>query len=102
MSAFGAEYSELSHGSANWRVLAELMTSTSRDLDGQGTGALPSSVQAAAQAFLTAWAGYADESSAIATGFAEAIDARVVDYSATDQGSGNRFTDLDGRLGPAR
>ncbi|NHC21845.1 hypothetical protein G6553_01475 [Nocardioides sp. IC4_145] len=102
MSTFGAEYSGLSYGSGNWRVLAELMTSTSRDLAGQGTGALAPSVQAAAEAFLTAWSGYADESSTIAIGFADAIDAQAVDYSTTDEGSGNRFTDLDGRLGPAR
>ncbi|MEV7430759.1 MULTISPECIES: hypothetical protein [unclassified Nocardioides] len=102
MSTLGAEYSELSLGSTNWRALADLMTSTSRDLEGQGTGALAPSVQGAAQAFLTAWAGYAAESSELATGFADALDARIDDYGTTDQGADSRFTDLDGRLGPAR
>ncbi|MDN4160981.1 hypothetical protein [Nocardioides abyssi] len=102
MSTFGAEYSELSLGSTNWQALAELMTSTSRELDRQSVAALAPGVQSAAQAFLTAWSGYAAESSTLATGFADALDARVTDYSGTDQGADERFTDLDGRLGPAR
>ncbi|MBC9732522.1 hypothetical protein [Nocardioides marmotae] len=102
MSTMGADYNQLSLGSTNWLALAELMTSTSRDLAGQGTGALAPGVQSAAQAFLTAWSGYAAESSTLATGFADALDARVTDYSTTDQGAESGLTDLDGRLGPAR
>jgi hypothetical protein len=102
MSELGVEYHDLAYGSGNWRVLVELMTTTSRDVAAQGTGALAPSVQPAAQAFLTAWSGYAAESSTLAEGFADAIDAQAVDYSTTDEGSSTRFTDLDGRLGPAR
>lgn len=102
MSVLGAEYDPLVATAEDWRSLASLMTGTSRDLAGQGTGSLPPSVQGAASSFLSAWSGYAEESAAIAEGFAASVDARVTDYSGADDGSRDQMTDLDGRLGPAR
>lgn len=102
MSILGVDYAAISRGGRDWEQLAELMSETSRDLADQGVGALPPSVQGAASSFLRAWAGYAGESSAIATGFAGALDARVADYRGTDQRVDGQLTELDGRLGPAR
>ncbi|GAB2456495.1 hypothetical protein GCM10027062_40900 [Nocardioides hungaricus] len=102
MSTLGVEQPALAAGSADWRALAELMTGSSRELGDQSTAGLASSVQGAAASFLAAWSGYAEESAAIATGFADALDAAGRDFWRTDQGAGEELTDLDGRLGPRR
>lgn len=102
MSNLGIEYNQVENAAGRWDELAGLMTDTERDLADASAAGLAPSVRAAATAFLTAWSGYAGESSDIATGFGEAMRARVTDYQGTDQASRNALTDLDGRLGPAR
>lgn len=86
----------------DWRRLNELMTSSQRALGDASAGALPPSVQGAGSAFLAAWAGYAGESAALCSGFADALEATSVDWSGTDEADDARWTQLDGRLGPSR
>lgn len=102
MSELGIEYGQVDKAAALWDDLSALMAESERDLSTASTAGLGSSVQSAATAFLTAWSGYAGESADIATGFGDALRARVADYRGTDQGSRDDFTNLDGRLGPAR
>lgn len=102
MSILGAEYHHLRQGSEDWGDLSEFMESTSRDFGGASVSALPSRVQSAAQTFLRRWEGYAQESSAIAEGFSGALDVTQRDLAQTDDATGSGFSDLDGRLGPAR
>lgn len=92
----------LRRGTEGWEDQERLMDSAARDLRGASTAALPPSVQGAAKGFLDSWAGSAEESSAIARGFVGALQATGDDYSTTDDGADRRFSDLDGRLGPAR
>lgn len=89
-------------GTEGWAGQESLMESTARDLRNASPGALPPSVQGAATTFLSRWAGYADESTAIAQGFVGALEATANDYSTSDDAADRRFSDLDGRLGPAR
>jgi hypothetical protein len=89
-------------GTTGWEGQARLMDATARDLAGASASALPPSVQAAATTFLSRWSGYAEESAAIAHGFVGALTATGDDYSTSDDAADRRFSDLDGRLGPAR
>lgn len=102
MSQMGLEYDAIRTAVGDWQRLDELMTTSRRALADASTGALPPSVQGAASGFLTAWAGYAGESAAIAAGFAQALDATSLDFAGTDEADGARWQQLDGRLGPAR
>ncbi|WP_121256266.1 hypothetical protein [Nocardioides ferulae] len=99
---YGVVPEPLAFAARDWGDLAELMERSSSDLGGQGVGALAPSVQAAASAFLTAWAGYAGESAAIARGFSSALDALVADATHTDDAIDTHFGGIDARLGPAR
>jgi hypothetical protein len=92
----------LRHGTQGWEGQESLMQSTARDLRNASASALPPSVQAAATTFLTRWAGYAEESTAIAQGFIGALRATADDYSSADDAADREFSDLDGRLGPSR
>lgn len=102
MSQMGLEYNAIRTAVGDWERLEELMTTSRRALADASTGALPSSVQGAASGFLTAWSGYAAESAAIASGFAEALDATSLDFAGTDEADGAHWQQLDGRLGPQR
>lgn len=84
----------------SWSRLEELMRSTSRDFSGATVAGLAPSVQGAAKAFLDAWTGYADESAAVARGYATSLAAFAEDMGTVDQSSGEHFADLDSRLGP--
>lgn len=92
----------LRRGTEGWEAQETLMETSSRELGGASSAALPPSVQGAATTFLTRWAGYAGESAAIAQGFVGALQATSDDYSTTDDAVDRQFSDLDGRLGPAR
>lgn len=92
----------LQRGTAGWESQERLMDSTASALGSAGAGALPPSVQSAATTFLTRWSGYAEESTAIAQGFVGALRATADDYSTSDDAADRQFSDLDGRLGPAR
>lgn len=89
-------------GTTGWESQERLMDSTARDFGGASASALPPGVQSAATTFLTRWAGYAAESTAIAQGFVGALQATANDYSTSDDAADRQFSDLDGRLGPAR
>ena len=92
----------LRRGTEGWEGQESLMESTARDLRNASASALPPSVQAAATTFLTRLAARADESTAIAQGFVGALRATADDYSTADDAADRQFSDLDGRLGPAR
>ena len=92
----------LRRGTQGWESQETLMDTSARELRGASASALPPSVQGAATTFLTRWAGYAGESAAIAQGFVGALHATSDDYSTTDDATDRQFSDLDGRLGPAR
>lgn len=96
------EMQSLRLGTQGWESQQTLMESTARELDGASSAALPPSVQGAATTFLTRWAGYAGESAAIAEGFLGALKATSNDYATSDDAVDRQFSDLDGRLGPAR
>lgn len=102
MSQVGVEYNSIRAGVQDWRALSQMMTRTSGSLADQTISAIPPTARTAAQAFLTAWAGYAAESADIATGFAGALEATQNNYTRADDEADRRFADLDGRLGPAR
>ena len=89
-------------GTQGWESQESLMESTARDFRNASSSALPPSVQGAATTFLSRWAGYADQSTAIAQGFVGALGATDNDYSTADDAADREFSDLDGRLGPAR
>ncbi|WP_210438932.1 hypothetical protein [Nocardioides xinjiangensis] len=89
-------------GTDGWEDQESLMDATARDFRNASASALPPSVQGAATAFLSRWAGYADESTAIAQGFVGALHATADDYSTSDDAVDRQFSDLDGRLGPRR
>lgn len=89
-------------GTQGWESQESLMEATARDLRNASSSALPPSAQGAATTFLSRWAGYAAESTAIAQGFVGALKATADDYSTSDDAVDRRFSDLDGRLGPAR
>jgi hypothetical protein len=92
----------LRRGTEGWETQETLMRTSARELGGASSSALPPSVQGAATTFLGRWAGYAGESAAIAQGFVGALQATSDDYSTTDDAVDRQFSDLDGRLGPAR
>jgi hypothetical protein len=92
----------LRRGTQGWEAQETLMDTSARELGAASAASLPPSVQAAATTFLSRWAGYAGESSAIAQGFVGALHATADDYSTTDDASDRQFSDLDGRLGSAR
>lgn len=92
----------LSAGTRAWEGQQTLMETTARELGNASASALPPSVQGAATTFLTRWAGYAGESVAIAQGLVGALEATADDYSTADDAVDRQFSDLDGRLGPAR
>ena len=102
MREMGLELGALRVGSRDWSDLAERMTTTATYFQQASGYALGDSVQAAATSFLDAWAGYAGESAAIATGFSDALTAAADSYGGSDDGADQGFADLDGRLGPAR
>ena len=102
MSNLSWDMSALEQGTAGWEDQERLMDSAARDLRGASTASLPPSVQGAATGFLTRWSGYAEESREIARGFLGALQATSNDYFTTDDAADSRFSDLDGRLGPAR
>lgn len=89
-------------GTTGWEGQERLMDSTARSFSSASASALPPGVQAAATTFLTRWAGHAEESAAIAQGFVGALKATANDYSTADDAADRQFSDLDGRLGPAR
>ncbi len=89
-------------GTTGWEGQERLMDSTSRSLHSASASALPPSVQSTAETFLTRWSGYAAESTAIAQGFVGALKATANDYSTSEDAVDRQFSDLDGRLGPAR
>ena len=60
------------------------------------------SVQASAATFLERWSGYAGESADIAEGFSGALKATLNDYTTAEDANDRQFSDIDGRLGPAR
>jgi hypothetical protein len=92
----------LQRGTTGWESQERLMDSTAKDFGAATSGALPPSVQGAATTFLTSWAGFAGESRAIAQGFVGALKATGNDYRTSDDAADRQFSDLDGRLGPAR
>lgn len=100
MSSIGVEHNALVSGAKDWESLATLMDNTSQELTDQSTSPIPESARSAASTFLTRWAGYAGESSEIATGFSGALDASVDNYFTADDAADRKFADLDGRLGP--
>lgn len=102
MSEMGIELNALRSGSRDWTELAERMATVSALFEQTSSTALGESVRAAATGFVDAWAGYAQESADIATGFSGALTAAADSYGETDDASGQGFSDLDGRLGPAR
>lgn len=102
MGEMGLELSSLRAGSRDWSDLSDRMTTTATYFEQASAFSLGDSVQAAATSFLDAWAGYAEESAAIATGFSDALTAAADGYGGTDDTSDQGFSDLDGRLGPAR
>lgn len=89
-------------GTTGWESQERLMDSTARAFGSASASALPPSVQSAATTFLTRWSGYAAESTAIAQGFVGSLQATANDYSTSDDAADRQFSDLDGRLGPAR
>jgi hypothetical protein len=89
-------------GTQGWMDQQSLMESAARDLRNASPAALPPSTQGAATTFLTRWAAYADQSAAIAQGFVGALEATGNDYATSDDAVDRQFSDLDGRLGPAR
>ena len=89
-------------GTQGWESQESLMDTTARELRGASSSALPPSVQGAATTFLTRWAGYAGESTAMAQGFLGALKATANDYTTSDDAVDRQFSDLDGRLGPER
>lgn len=101
MSGMGLDAFNLQVGAQDWADLSEAMSTASTELSGASTGGLAPSVTGAAQSFLSSWAGYADESSTIASGFSDALEASITTYGQTDEQSQRDFSDLDGRLGPA-
>ncbi|RYB94613.1 hypothetical protein EUA93_09820 [Nocardioides oleivorans] len=92
----------LQKGTTGWESQERLMDATAKDFRAASPGALPPSVQGAATAFFSTWAGLAGESTAIAQGFVGALKATGNDYSTSDDAADRQFSDLDGRLGPAR
>lgn len=102
MSEMGIELGSLRAGSRDWSELSERMTTTATYFEQASGFSLGDSVQVAATSFLDAWAGYAGESAAIATGFSEALTAAADSYGQSDDAADQGFGDLDGRLGPAR
>lgn len=100
--SFTVEWTDVLKGKADWGVLAEQMDETSTALSGASTSGMPPSVLPSARAFLDAWSGFAGESSTLATGFADALQASMDQYGDADAQAGDRYADLDGRLGPAR
>ena len=89
-------------GTQGWESQESLMDSAARELRGASTAPLPPSAQGAATTFLNRWTRYAEESAAIAQGFVGALGATSNDYSTSDDAVDRQFSDLDGRLGPAR
>lgn len=85
-----------------WTEAAELASTASSLLGGESPYGMGSRVWPAATAFLSAWAGYATESAAIAAGYADALEGIVHDLASTDATNRERFEDLDSRLGPER
>jgi hypothetical protein len=102
VSGLGLEYGEIGRGDEDWSRLADLMRTTAGELEGAPVGGLAPSVQGAATAFLSAWAGYAAESAAIADGLADALRLLVGDVRATEEQRQEEFGRLDSRLGSAR
>ena len=102
MSTMGVELNAIKAASGDWDRLHELMTTSQRSLADASTGALPPAVRGAASSFLSAWAGYAGESAALASGFSDALDATAADWTGTDEADAARWDTLDGRLGPSR
>ncbi|WP_370288379.1 hypothetical protein [Nocardioides sp.] len=92
----------LRRGTAAWEDQIDLMTTAAGELGRASVTALPPSAQGSAATFLERWSGYAQESAAIARGFHGALRATADDYSTADDATDRRFSDLDGRLGPAR
>ncbi len=102
MSGFGMEYGAIGRGDEDWARLAGLMRDTQGEFAGASTSGLAPSVRGAADAFLTAWAGYAGESASIGDGLSDALRLLLGDVTATEQQREAEFRDLDGRLGPQR
>ncbi|ROR92551.1 hypothetical protein [Nocardioides aurantiacus] len=102
MSELGLELNALRAGSRDWTEVADRMSTTAELFEQTSSMSLGDSVRASAADFLDAWAGYAQESADIATGFSGALTAAADRYGETDDASGQGFSDLDGRLGPAR
>lgn len=98
----GFTFTETGSVVKQWTSLSELMDSSQTDLAGESSAAFAPTVQGAAAAFFSTWASLAGESSAIASGFAEALRTVQGAYMVTDEASASRFATLDGRLGPSR
>lgn len=96
---FEMEYGAMTSASQEWRDISELMDGTVSKLSGTSSGVFAPSVQSKATAFVTAWKGFARESADIALGFAEGLEANVLDQKAVDEVIRDGF---DGRLGPSR
>jgi hypothetical protein len=99
---YGVTAGPLTTTATQWDGLEELMTTSQGELAGASSGGFPPSVQGAAATFLAAWAGYAGESSTIASGFADALRSTQTLYGQGDRMSEAELRRLDGRLGPAR
>lgn len=102
MSVSGIEYNAMSRSITDWEHLDQLMTGSKSALSTASTAGLPPSVQPAGALFLERWSGFAGESALIARGFAGALTAASDDYLNTDDSVDQRYTQLDGRLGPTR
>lgn len=98
----GFTFTETGSVVKQWTSLSELMDSSQTDLASESSAPFAPTVQGAAAAFFSTWASLAGESSAIASGFAEALRTVQGAYMVTDESSTSRFATLDGRLGPSR
>lgn len=83
-----------------WLDLGESMDTSRAELSGASTGGLPPSVQGAAQAFLRAWSGYAEESARMARDLGEGLADTATAYFGRDQEVADALARLDVTLGP--
>lgn len=101
MSDFAVQPTLLRSAVSRWEEQEALMTQATQELASASSGGLAPSVRGAANAFLTAWHGYAKESLEIAEGFTQALRDSLEDVTSTDRSQADSYGQLDGRLGPA-
>lgn len=102
MSQLQYEFGAINVGASHWEELEALMADAAKELGQAPVSGLAPGVQGAASAFLSAWAGFAEESRAMANGFAGALRAAAADMGGTDQSQSGQYDSLDGRMGPGQ